>query len=204
EQAALDTLEELAKRNPALAKSTKEERLNLYRQTGGKPLLLRWTAGQIGRGSCLTLSDAIRYLRSCPEGNDPLEFIFGDLVHDFSEGETNVLCALTYFTLPAKFEHISDIAECTSADTECALRSLVNRSLVVPSDELKTFILVPLVADFLRKKKPEVISETGDRLEKRAYALIVENGYEEYERFHVIEDNWPTVTAALPRFLEGS
>src|SRR5689334_13321183 len=66
DQAALDTLEELGERNPALAKSTKEERLILYRETGGNPLLLRWTAGQIGRGSCLTFTDAIAYLRSCP------------------------------------------------------------------------------------------------------------------------------------------
>ena len=36
-----------------------------------------------------------------------------------------------------------------------------------------------MVADFLRKKKPEVVAETGDRLEKRAYALIIENGYRE-------------------------
>jgi hypothetical protein len=44
------------------------------------------------------LNDAVSYLRSCPEENDPLEFIFGDLVGDFSEAETMVLCALTYFT----------------------------------------------------------------------------------------------------------
>ena len=88
-------------------------------------------------------------------------------------------------------------------DADRALRSLVNRSLVVPSEELKTFALVPLVADFLRKKKPEVVAETGDRLEKRAYALVVENGYENYDRFPVLDAAWPTVAAALPRFLAG-
>ena len=85
EEAALATLEKLAESNPTLAKTTEADRILLYRETGGNPLLLRWTAGQIGRGSCLTLTDAIAYLRSCPEGNDPLEFIFGDLVEDFSE-----------------------------------------------------------------------------------------------------------------------
>ena len=130
EQAALDTLEELAERNAALVKSTKQERLNLHEETGGNPLLLRWTAGQIGRGSCLTVQHAIAYLCSCPEGNDPLEFIFGDLVEDFSEAEVRVLCALTYFTLPARVDHISEIAECSSADADLALRSLTNRSLV--------------------------------------------------------------------------
>ncbi len=61
---------------------------------------------------------------------------------------------------------------------ETALRTLANRSLVVPDQEETAFALVPMVADFLRRKRPEVVAETGDRLEERAYALIVENGYE--------------------------
>jgi tetratricopeptide (TPR) repeat protein len=204
EEAALATLAKLAESNSALAKTNEEDRLNLYRETGGKPLLLRWTAAQIGRGSCLTLAHAIDYLRSCPKENNPLEFIFGDLVEIFSDGETRVLCALTYFTLPSKLEHIAELAELSPSDTDCALRNLVNSSLVVPSEELETFVLVPLVADFLRKKKPEVVIETGDRLEKRAYALMVENGYRNYNSFHMLDSAWPTVAAALSRFLVGS
>jgi len=204
EAAALATLAKLAETNPALDRTSEAERVILYRQTGGNPLLLRWTAGQTGRGSCLTFTDAIAYLRSCPEGNDPLEFIFGDLVEDFSEAETRVLCALTYFTLPAKVEHITELAEWSESDVDRALRSLVNRSLVVPSEELKTFTLVPLVADFLRKKKPEVVARTGDRLENRGYALVVENGYQKHDRFCVLDAAWPTVAAALPRFLAGT
>ena len=203
ESAALATLAELAETNPALAKANEQNYLDLYRETGGNPLLLRWTAGQIGRGSCITLTDAIAYLRSCPEGNDPLEFIFGDLVENFSETETSVLCALTYFTLPARVQHITELAERSEGDTDRALRSLINRSLVSPSEELKTFILVPLVADFLRKKKPDVVAERGDRLEKCAYALAVENGYRKYQLFPVLDAAWPTVSAALPRFLSG-
>lgn len=202
EGAALHTLAKLAESNPALARTSVAERLDLYRETGGKPLLLRWTAGQIGRGNCLTLSDAIHYLRTCPEENDPLEFIFGDLADDFSEAEMRVLCALTYFTLPTKVEQLTEVAGCASIDADRALRSLVNRSLVVPSEELRTFSLVPLVADFLRKKKPSIVAELGDRLEKSAYALIMENGFE-YRRFPTIEANWPTVAAALPKFVTG-
>src|SRR6201988_3598264 len=203
EEAALATLVKLADNNPTLRKTSEAERLDLYHETGGNPLLLRWTAGQIGRGSCLTLPDAIAYLRSCPKANDPLEFIFGDLVEDFSEAETRVLCALTYFTLPAKVDHRAELAECPIDDVDHALRSMINRSLVVPSEELKTFALVPLVADFLRTKKPEVVKDTGDRLEKLAYALIVENGERNYDRYHVIEAAWPSVAAALPRFVAG-
>ncbi len=203
ENAALATLASLAETNPPLAKTNEAERLTLYHETGGKPLLLRWTAGQIGRGSCVTFADAIAYLRSCPEGNDPLEFIFGDLVEDFSDPETSTLCALTYFTLPAKVDHIATLAGRDEAETELALKSLINRSLVVPSEELKTFNLVPLVGDFLRVKKPDVLQDTGDRLEKHAYALVMENGFQEYDRFPVLDAAWPTVAAALPGFLTG-
>ena len=203
EAAALATLGKLAESNPSLAKTSEAERRVLYQQTGGNPLLLRWTAGQIGRGSCLTLTDAIAYLRACPEGNDPIEFIFGDLVEDLSEAETLVLCALTYLTLPARVEHIAELAECTKADADRALRSVVSRSLVVPSEGLRTFALVPLVADFLRKQKPDIVAKMGDRLENCAYALALENGYQKHNRFPVLDAAWPILAAALPRFLAG-
>jgi tetratricopeptide (TPR) repeat protein len=60
-----------------------------------------------------------------------------------------------------------------------------------------------LPPDFLRKKKPEVVAETGDRLEKRAYALIIENGRENYDRFPALEAAWPGIAPALPLFLAG-
>lgn len=203
EQAALDTLAELATHNPHLARTSEAERLALYRETGGKPLLLRWTAGQIGRGHCLNFTDALDFLRSCPPGNDPLEFIFGDLVEHFSDAETRALCALTYFTLPAKVEHVAANAGLPEPETDRALRSLVNRSLAVPNDELTAFTLVSMVAEFLRKKRPEVVAETGDRLEQRAYALIIENGYENYDRFPKLEAAWPGVAPAMTLFLAG-
>jgi tetratricopeptide (TPR) repeat protein len=202
-EAALETLADLARHNPLLAKTDEDERIALYEQTAGNPLLLRWVAGQLGRGSCRTFNDALEFLRSCPEDNDPLEFVFGDLVNEFTEDETKVLCSLTYFTLPAKVEHIATVAGCDEKTAETALRSLANRSLVVPDTEEKAFALVPLVADFLRRRKPEVVAETGDRLEKRAFALVVENGYEKFDNFPVLDIAWPMVAAALPRFLAG-
>jgi tetratricopeptide (TPR) repeat protein len=202
-EAALETLADLARRNPLLARTNEAERVTLYEQTAGNPLLLRWVAGQLGRGSCRTFNDALNFLRSCPTDNDPLEFVFGDLVNEFTEAETKVLCALTYYTLPAKVEHVATVAGCDEEPTETALRSLANRSLVVPDTEEKAFALVPLVAEFLRRRKPEVVAETGNRLEKHADALVVENGYRKYDNFPVLDAAWPTVAAALPRILAG-
>lgn len=203
QSAALETLADLARHNPLLARTSEAERIALYTQTGGNPLLLRWVAGQLGRGSCRTFTDALHFLRSCPPGNDPLEFIFGDLAREFTKDEEQVLVALSYFTLPAKVEHIAAVAGLDEAPVETALRTLTNRSLVVPDQEEQHFILVPMVADFLRRKRPELIAETGNRLEQRAYALIVENGYQEHDRFPVLDTAWPTVAPALPLFLAG-
>jgi hypothetical protein len=146
-------LERLAKVNPALARVGQEDRLLLIRETGGIPLLLRWTAGQIGRGHCITAEDAITYLHSCPRGNDPLEFIFGDLISDLSRIEVSTLAAIVQFTQPETEARISLKATCSADDLHIALRSLVNRSLVVPNEELTTFKLVPQVARFLARTR---------------------------------------------------
>ena len=73
QQAALDYLAELADGRPLLARATVTERLHLYEETGGNPLLLRWLAGQLGKGRCRTVTAALYFLRSAPPGNDPLE-----------------------------------------------------------------------------------------------------------------------------------
>jgi tetratricopeptide (TPR) repeat protein len=203
EAAALELLAELAQRNRLLARTSDAERRQLYERTAGKPLLLRWLAGQLGRGSCRTIADAFRFLASCPPGNDPLEFIFGDLAQEFTPDEERVLVALTYFTLPVKVEHLALVAGLEAVPTETALDSLANRSLVSPNQEETAFTLVPLVAEFLRKHRPEVVAETGNRLEKRALALIVENGYEQHDRYEVLDAAWPTLAPALPLFLAG-
>ncbi len=203
EAAALATLNDLARHNKLLAKTGAAERRALHQQTGGKPLLLRWVAGQLGRGSCRTLADALAFLRTCPPDNDPLEFTFGDLARDFTDDETKVLCALSYFSLPAQVEHLAELAELEKAAAEIALRTLANRSLVNPDQEETNFVLVPMVADFLRRARPAAVAETGNRLEQRAYALIVENGYQQHERFPTLDAAWPTVAPALPLFVAG-
>src|SRR3712207_8156544 len=46
----------------------------------------------------------------------------------------------------AKVEHVATVAGCDEDATETALRSLANRSLVIPDTEETAFALVPLVA----------------------------------------------------------
>lgn len=204
QDAALATLAELATHNPTLAATSEAERIVLYTQTNGIPLLLRWTAGQLGRGHCLTFTDAITFLRSCPPGNDPLEFIFGDLVDGFTPEETRALCALTYFTQPAKVEHLATIAGLPEPVTDRALRALATRSLAVPNLESLTYTPIPLVADFLRKQKQLMVARAGDRLETLAWESIMNSRASLFDGYEGLQSVWPVISASLPRFLKGS
>lgn len=203
QEAALALLEELSTDRPLLRRASEAERLHLYEETGGNPLLLRWIAGQLGRGSCRSLAKALDLCRNAANENDPLEFIFGDLLETFTEAETKALAALSYFTQMVEVKHIAEIADLSKVAAETALNDLANRALVVPDEEERNFALVPMVADFLRRKRSEVVTEAGDRLEGRAYALVVESGHKNHDRFPVLDAAWPTIVAALPRFLAG-
>ena len=203
QDAALALLKELEEGRPLLKKAAREERLHLYEETGGNPLLLRWVAGQLGRGACRTLADALELCRKAGASNDPLEFIFGDLLETFTAAETQALVALTYFTQKIEVKHIAELAGLSKTAAQTALADLANRALVMPDEAEEKFSLVPMVADFLRRKRTEAVAETGSRLEKRAYAQIMENGWSKHARFPVLEAAWPSVAPAMPRFLAG-
>jgi hypothetical protein len=66
--AALKTLADIARDNPALDAAPESDRLRLITETGGNTLLLTWTAWQVGSGSFTTIADALAHLRSCPQG----------------------------------------------------------------------------------------------------------------------------------------
>ena len=203
QEAALEYLEELSAGRDLLLRATRDERLRLYEETGGNPLLMRWIVGQLGRGSCRNLASALDLCRKASETNDPLEFIFGDLVETFTEAETKALAALTFFTQKVAVKHIAQLAGLTDTAAQTALDDLANRALVMPDEFDATFALVPMVADFLKKKRPEAVRITGDRLERRAYALIIENGYQNFDGFPALEAAWPGIAPALALFLAG-
>jgi nucleoside phosphorylase/tetratricopeptide (TPR) repeat protein len=202
---ALALLAELAKTNRYLEGATEAERRELYEITHGNPLLMRWVVGQLGRqgSQCHTIAEACEFLKAAPKNNDPLEYIFGDLLDTFTTSETAVLAALTHFTQPAKVEWVADLTALTRPEALTALEDLADRALLVSDWDLRTFYLPSLAAEFLRRKRPEAIAQTGDRLADHTYTLVLENGYRKYENFPVLEAEWPTLAAALPRLLQG-
>ena len=210
-EAADELLAELGTRWEPIARLTQEERDRLYAETGGNPLLLTWTAGQLGRttGRCRTVAEAVERLQEAHrlqkvnEKNDPLDFVFGDLVETFTADETVVLAALVHFARPASIEWLLPLTCLSPQAVETALDGLRDRALLIEDDQAATWLLPSLASRFLRHTRPEAVVLSGERLADQAYALAVENGYREYARFPALEAAWPQVSAALPVLIAG-
>lgn len=206
---ALQLIAELAAKYPRLARATQKEREDLYEITQGNPLFIRWIAGQLGRAGshCRTIAEACAFIDKAPKGNDPLEYIFGDLLETFTADETKVLAALTYFSLPAKLKWIAEITTLRERAAETALEDLTDRSILTSDLSAQTYILPPLTAKFIRTRRPEAVTQTGDALTQRAYALAMQYGGRSkdkaYEKFPMLDAEWDFISAALPRLLTG-
>ena len=68
-----------------------------------------------------TIAESLAFIDKAPKGNDPLEYIFGDLLETFTADETKVLATLTYFSLPAKLQWIADMTDLPERTAETAL-----------------------------------------------------------------------------------
>jgi tetratricopeptide (TPR) repeat protein len=209
--AADQLLATLGAHAPAVARLSEDDLARLYVETGGNPLLLTWTAGQLGRarGRCNTVDQTIERLREAhslqakDEHNDPLEFVYGDLVDTFSAEELEVLSALTWFEGPAKLAWVLPLTTLSQVGAETALDDLRDRALLVEDEAAATWWLPPLAARFIQRRRPDVVEAAGMRLEKDAYAAVMRHGGSDKAPFSELEAAWPTVEAALPRFLAG-
>jgi tetratricopeptide (TPR) repeat protein len=193
-------------RYPRLARASQQEREALYEITQGNPLLIHWIAGQLGRegSQCRTIAEACAFIEHAPPGNDPLEYIFGDLLETCTENETKVLAALTHFTQPVRPQWIAQMTGLAERAAETALEDLTKRSILISDSEFRAFFLPPLTAKFIRTRRPEAVAQTGDALTNRAYALAMQyGGYDNYDGFRTLDAEWDLIAAALPRLLTG-
>jgi tetratricopeptide (TPR) repeat protein len=201
---ALQLIAELAAKTSRVARASQNEREDLYEITQGNPLFIRWIVGQLGRqdSQCRTIAEACAFIDKAPKGNDPLEYIFGDLLETFTVNETKVLAALTYFSLPAKLKWIADMTDLPKRAAETALEDLTDRSILTSDLSAQSYFLPPLTAKFIRTRRPEAVSETGDALTDRAYAIVLQYGGEtNYKGFRRLDAEWDFISAALPRLL---
>jgi tetratricopeptide (TPR) repeat protein len=203
---ALQLIAHLTENNRYLARASQKEREDLYKITQGNPLLIQWIAGQLGREGlqCRTIAEACAFIDKAPPGNDPLEYVFGDLLATFTENETKVLAALTHFARPARLEWIAQMTGLAERAAETALDDLTDRSILITDYESRTYVLPPLTAKFIRTRRPEAVAWTGDALCNRAHALSMQYGGEiNYGGFRTLDTEWDLLSAALPRLLTG-
>lgn len=202
---AFALLAEIGKTNTRLGAASQSERQMLYEVTGGNPLLLRWTTGQLGRRNsrCRTIPEACSYITEAPTNNNPLEYIFGDLLDTFTPSEVAALAALTHFTEPTIVKWIADLAGISERQVRTALEDLTARALLISDQREEAFYLTPLVATFLRNSRPEAVAATADRLAALAHTVALENGGKRHDRFPTLEAVWALVAAALPHLFLG-
>jgi tetratricopeptide (TPR) repeat protein len=215
--ATCQLLAELAERagseGKTIAALSEKEQASLYAETGGNPLLLTWVAAQMirNRGRCRTLSEAVQRLKTAHEreqedaNNDPLAFIFGDLLDTFSANETALLSALALFTEPAPLAWLLPIANLSPKAAETALDDLRDRALLLEDNVQGTWLLPPLCTLFLKRHRPQAVALAGQRLEIEATALALQHGGDSEDKapFHALEAAWPQIEAALPLLLAG-
>jgi len=200
---ALALIDELAKTNRYLSLASAEDRIKLYAVTGGNPLFLRWTSAQLGRAGshCRTVEDACDFLKNAPPQNDPMEYIFGDLIGTLGDDEIACLAALTHFDVPAKVSWIASSADLSVTHALTALDDLTYRGLVTSDAGWEAYYLASLAAIFLQRRCAGAIAETGQRLSDRVCELSVDNGYTQFNEFPVLEDAWPMLAAGLSRLV---
>ena len=202
----LDFLAELAENNRHLQKADEAGRRQLYEHTNGNPLLIRWVVGQLGRpgSQCRSIAEACAFLDQAPPDNDPLEYVFGDLLDTISENQCAVLTALTFFDGPAKLQSLAELAGLAQTVALNALEDLADRALLVADPEAETFFLPNYASTYLRRKRPEAMEQTGERLIERVNTLAKENREQNTNRFPVLGTEWPSLKVALPLAVLGA
>jgi tetratricopeptide (TPR) repeat protein len=204
-------IDKLKKRSLRRVNITERGKADLYEITNGNPLLIEWVVGQLGRphGQYRTIAEAYRFLENAPKDNDPLEYIFREVLvsfDDFPEHEQAILALLTHFTLPANDDWIAHITGIKLRAVSTAREDLVARTLLVGEGaeaEAATYFLSPLLAKLLRREKQDIVAKLGVQLVNYTYKLIKNIDREDYLKFDLLDQYWPVIEAALPVLLAG-
>jgi len=203
ERDALRLIDSLAVDNPVLIRATARQRKELYQNTAGNPLLIRWVVGQLGLGRCSTIATALRVLETAPPSANPLEYIFSQVWDDLPVEPVKALALLCHFAGAVKVEFLAELMKLDELRAGGVFALLVQRSLVVSDSEQRRLELAPLVAQFLRRKSPQVVEQAGQTLEDYAFQLVMDYGHLNFDRYPHLEARWAIVEAALPLFLIG-
>ncbi|MEH2039912.1 tetratricopeptide repeat protein [Nostoc sp.] len=151
EAEALELMTEKGRSHPRLAQelnATKPEILTaLYEASGGNPLALDWTLGQVADKG-YSISVALERLRNAAKSPDLYGFLFADAAQTLSGNDRTVLCALVVFLTPAKTSALADATDLAITEIQVSLERLVTLSLVNDLDG-ERFGLHPLTRTYI-------------------------------------------------------
>jgi len=152
EPEALELMREKGRSHSHLAQelnATKAEILTaLYEASGGNPLALDWTLGQVAHKG-YSISVALERLRNAAKSPDLYGFLFADAAKTLSENDRTVLSALVVFLTPAKTAALADATDLAVTEIQVSLEQLVTLSLVNELDG-ERFGLHPLTRTYIR------------------------------------------------------
>ena len=152
EAEALELMREKGRSHPRLAQelnATKPEILTaLYEASGGNPLALDWTLGQVAHKG-YSISVALERLRNAAKSPDLYGFLFADAAQALSENDRTVLSDLAIFLTSAKTTALADATDLAIIEIQVSLEQLVTLSLVNELDG-ERFGLHPLTRTYVR------------------------------------------------------
>ncbi|MEH2299123.1 MAG: tetratricopeptide repeat protein [Nostoc sp.] len=152
EAEALELMREKGRKNPRLAQELNATKPNiltaLYEASGGNPLALDWTLGQVAHKG-YSISDALERLRNAAKSPDLYGFLFADAAQTLSENDRTVLSALVVFLTPATTAALADATDLAITEIQVSLERLVTLSLVNELDG-ERFGLHPLTRTYVR------------------------------------------------------
>ncbi|MEH2046556.1 TIR domain-containing protein [Nostoc sp.] len=152
ETEALELMREKGRSHPRLAQelnATNPEILtDLYQASGGNPLALDWTLGQVAHKG-YSISFALERLQNAAKSADLYGFLFADAAQTLSENDRTVLSALGVFLTPIKITALADATDLAISEIQVSLERLVTLSLVNDLNG-ERFDLHPLTRTYIR------------------------------------------------------
>ncbi|MEJ6480894.1 tetratricopeptide repeat protein [Nostoc punctiforme UO1] len=152
ETEALELMQAKGRSHPRLAQelnATKPEILTaLYEASGGNPLALDWTLGQVADKG-YSISVALERLRNAAKSPDLYGFLFADAAQTLSGNDRTVLSALAVFTTPATTPALADATDLAITELQVSLERLVTLSLVNDLDG-ERFGVHPLTRTYIQ------------------------------------------------------
>lgn len=180
---------------------TNTQLMELYRQTKGHPLVIKWAVGLLKNGQSIEM-----VLKTIREGSGTVfDRIFSASWSFLSSNAKKLLCVITVFEVPASFTDLIAGTGFKEKALANAITELLKLNLISSNDEINTdrkrFNLHPLVNSYAKKQAcrwPRFYNDVYERL-SHWYTLFTSRngGVWNYAGYSQIELELPNIISVL-------